>query len=167
IDGNTTVNDLGYGAHNIVVYSNSTSGRTYSDKVCFSNKPIAIISPENKTYTKTAIPLNFTVSQTESSNISYSLDDKENKAIDRNTILTVSTEGAHTLVIYFTDTSNNITYSDKVCFTVNIPSSPWISPQLVGAIVVAVVFFLIIGIIVAGQKLEWSKPAKKRRPHQR
>jgi peroxiredoxin len=39
---------------------------------------------------------------------------------------------------------------------------PWISIELVGIIGVAVVCFLIIGIVVAGQALEWSKPAKKR-----
>ncbi len=41
-------------------------------------------------------------------------------------------------------------------------AQPWISIELVGIIGVAVVCFLIIGIVVAGQALDWSKPAKKR-----
>ncbi len=44
-------------------------------------------------------------------------------------------------------------------------TQPGMSFELVGIIGVAVVFFLIIGIVVAGQVFEWSKPAKKRRKH--
>lgn len=165
IDRNITLSVLDYGAHNIAVYANSTSGTVYSDKIHFNNRPIDIISPENKTYTKSQIPLNLAVSQTETSIISYSLDGGENKTIDGNTVLTIAADGTHNLVVHYQDSSNDITYSDDVHFTVKTPSSPWISFELVGIIVVGVVFFLIVGIVVAGKKLQWSKPAKKRRSY--
>jgi peroxiredoxin len=41
-------------------------------------------------------------------------------------------------------------------------AQPGMSLELVGIIGVAVVFFLIIGIVAAGRVLEWSKPAKMR-----
>lgn len=42
------------------------------------------------------------------------------------------------------------------------PAPPY---GLIAGIAVVVVFFLIVGIVVAGKKLQWSKPAKKRRSH--
>jgi len=44
-------------------------------------------------------------------------------------------------------------------------TQPGISFELVGIIGVAVVSFIIIGIVIAGQVFQWSKPVKKRRKH--
>jgi peroxiredoxin len=42
------------------------------------------------------------------------------------------------------------------------PGPPY---MLIAGIVLAVIFFCVVGIVVAGQVLQWSKPAKKRRPN--
>lgn len=130
---------------------------------------VPILSPENKKYATSSVPLNFTTSKV-ASWIRYSLDDAGNKTIKENITLTGLADGAHKVVVYFQDASGT-TYSNEVHFTIDTAPTedgdsdggPWMSPQLIGITVVAVVFLLIVGIVVAGRVLQWSKPAKKRR----
>jgi len=79
---------------------------------------ISILSPENKTYATSSIPLTFTVNEA-TSWIGYSLDSQENVTIAGNTTLTGLLEGTYSLVIYANDTVGNMGSSSTVCFTIN------------------------------------------------
>lgn len=123
---------------------------------------ITILSPKNKKYTTTSVPLNFTISKA-ASWIRYSLDGGKNVTISGNTNLTNLADGTHNVAVHFKEASGNTIYSNKVSFTIETTTQPWLPLELVGIIGVAVVFILIVGIVVAGQAFQWSKPAKKRR----
>jgi peroxiredoxin len=122
---------------------------------------IAVISPKNKKYAATSVPLNFTISKA-ASWIRYSLDGAKNVTISGNTNLTDLADGTHSIAVYFKEDPGNTIYSNKVDFIIDTMPESWMSFELIVIIGVAVVFSLIIGIAVAGQALEWSKPAKKR-----
>ena len=129
--------------------------------------PITVLSPQNITYTATSIPLNFTTNEA-GSWIGYSLDGGEKVTIHGNITLNGLTDGPHNIVVYFKAASDNLTYLNKVYFTIgSTPTGPWLSPELIGIILVAVIFLLIAGIVVAGQLLGWSGAPKKRHPRKR
>jgi hypothetical protein len=87
---------------------------------------ISYLSMENKTYTTPDIPLNFTVSEN-ASQVTYSLDGKENVTISGNTTLTGLSIGEHTLTVYARDDAGNIGASQTINFTVAYTTSP--TPQ--------------------------------------
>ncbi len=91
-------------------------------EVLASARKITILSPQNKTYATTSIPLTFTVNET-TSWMGYSLDDEANVTISGNTTLTGLTEGPHSVVVFANDTSGNMGVSNKVFFTVELPIS--------------------------------------------
>lgn len=78
---------------------------------------ISLLSIENKTYSSKDIQLDFTVNE-QTSQISYSLDNKENVAIYGNTTLSGLAEGSHRLVVYANDTVGNVGFSETVHFAV-------------------------------------------------
>ena len=78
--------------------------------------PPFILSPENKTYYTTSIPLNFIIDE-KMSWIAYSLDNKPNVTITGNTTLTGLAYDSHKIIIYANDTAGNM-YSDIVYFTI-------------------------------------------------
>ncbi len=127
---------------------------------------ITILSPENKKYTAPSVPLNFTISKV-TSWICYGLDGGENMTISGNTNLTNLADGTHNVVVYFKEASGNTIYSNKVYFSIDTTTQPDTGQTgppytLIAIIVGAVVVFLVVGIIVAGQLLGWSEPSKKR-----
>lgn len=129
--------------------------------------PITVLSPRNITYTATSVPLNFTTSEA-GSWVGYSLDGGEQVVIHGNTTLDGLTDGPHNIVVYFKSSSDNLTYLNKMYFRIgSTPTEPWLSLELIGIIVAVVILLLIAGIVVAGQLLGWSEPAKKRRKHKR
>ena len=79
---------------------------------------ITILSPENKTYATTSIPLTFTVDEC-TRWIAYSLDGKSNITITGNTTLSGLSEGTHTITVYANDTAGNMGTSSTVYFTVD------------------------------------------------
>jgi len=81
---------------------------------------IDIISPENKTYNTSSVPLTFAVNEP-ASWIGYSLDNEANITITGNTTLTALPEGAHHITVYAEDASGNTGSSDTVYFTVSTP----------------------------------------------
>jgi len=96
---------------------------------------IFIVSPENKTYTVTDVPLTFTVSEP-TSWIGYSLDEQANVTIAENTTLTGLLDGFHSLIVYATDTAGNTGTSEKIYFTIKTQQSqPFPSTWIVAAIV--------------------------------
>jgi hypothetical protein len=113
------------GLHYVVVYANDTAGNMIaSNPVYFTvdsvPPTIQLLSPENKTYDSTTIPLTFTVSET-TSWIGYSLDNQANVTIAGNTILIGLSDGPHTITVYASDTAGNTGYSDTIYFTIDIP----------------------------------------------
>lgn len=84
---------------------------------------IIIISPENKTYITTSIPLTFTVNEP-TSWIGYSLDNQANITITGNITLIGLSEGAHSIIVYANDTAGNMGASKTVYFTVALRYGP-------------------------------------------
>jgi len=140
ISGNTTMVDLSEGTHTITVYANDTAGNMgYSDTVYFTvdtvSPNIETLSPENKTYTTSSVPLSFTVDEA-TSWIGYSLDEQANITIAGNKTLTGLSDGMHSLVVYASDIAGNVGYSDIVYFTIQTtpidttpPSISIVSPE--------------------------------------
>jgi hypothetical protein len=77
---------------------------------------IALLSPQNVTYTTTSIQLIFTLN-TEASWIGYSLDFQENVTISGNETLFGLAEGLHNIIVYANDTSGFMAASERVYFT--------------------------------------------------
>jgi hypothetical protein len=78
---------------------------------------VTIISPQNVSYNKNCIPLKFTINKP-TSWIGYSLDNKANKTITKNIILTSLSEGMHNVIVYATDNFGQSANSTKVYFTI-------------------------------------------------
>jgi len=91
---------------------------------------IVIASPKNKTYSTKDILLTFTVSES-TSLISYSLDEEENMEVSEEAILSILTDGNHSIVVYASDLAGNIGESDTIHFTVDTtaPNLLLLSPQ--------------------------------------
>jgi parallel beta-helix repeat protein len=88
---------------------------------------ITILSPQNKTYITSSIPLTFTVNEP-TSWIGYSLDGQANVTISGNTTLTSLSYGQHSITVYANDTSGNMGASNKVFLTVQTPPPNPIAP---------------------------------------
>jgi undecaprenyl-diphosphatase len=78
---------------------------------------ISILSPENKTYTLSEIPLTFTVNESISWT-GYSLDGQTNITTVGNTTLANLVEGPHSVVIFANDTAGTLSSSQTVYFTI-------------------------------------------------
>ena len=121
ITGNTTLTGLSDGIHSLTVYASDLFGNIgSSSKVYFTiDTPprISILSPENKTYDTTDIPLNFTVNET-ASWIAYSLDSQANVTIAGNTTLSELSYGSHSLIVYAKDVAGNTGASETIYFTI-------------------------------------------------
>jgi parallel beta-helix repeat protein len=86
----------------------------------FTAPAISILSPENRTYDMSSIPLDFTVNEVVSQ-ITYSLDGEENITIAGNMTLTGLANGDHNVTIYSEDEVGNVGTSETVHFSVNVP----------------------------------------------
>jgi hypothetical protein len=145
VTGNTTLTGLFDGMYSLAVYAKDDAGNTgTSEIVDFSidtiSPRISILSPENKTYAATDIPLNLTVNE-KGSQITYSLDGQENVTIAGNTTLTGLSEGAHNLTFYVTDSVGNTGASETIYFGIEpFPTA------LVAAVAAAVVSAVVVGV---------------------
>jgi hypothetical protein len=81
------------------------------------NLIVTIISPQNTSYSKSCVPLKFTLNKPVSL-IRYSLDNKANITIKKNITLTGLSEGTHRIIVYAKDKSGNETKSNIVYFTI-------------------------------------------------
>ncbi len=68
---------------------------------------ISVLSPENKTYDSSDLPLDFSVNESVSK-LTYVLDNKTNATITGNTTLTGLSYGEHNLTVYVWDIAGNI-----------------------------------------------------------
>jgi parallel beta-helix repeat protein len=122
ITGDTILKGLSEGTHTIAVYANDTAGNMGSSGTVYFSVDttlpiITILSPENRTYDTTVVPLSFTVDE-QVSWMAYSLDGKANETITGNELLTLS-DGVHYVVVYANDTAGNMGASNTVYFTVD------------------------------------------------
>lgn len=78
---------------------------------------VSILLPQNKTYTTTDVPLNFTLSE-KADWVGCSLDGQTNMTIDGNMILTGLSDGCHSLMVYANDTVGRFGTSETVYFTI-------------------------------------------------
>ncbi len=86
---------------------------------------LEILSPENKTYIRSDIPLVLSMSRP-ATWIGYSLDGWDNVTISGDTELLDLSEGNHSITVYINDTFGNMVSSDSVIFSVDT-----FSPQIV------------------------------------
>jgi len=117
------LNPLPKGSHSIVVeaiaMANNPEGKvTAQTRVYFavaketqppdtSAPEITILSPQNKTYYATEIPLEFSVNEPNCS-VSYKFDGQEPVEISQNTTLTGFYYGSHNVTVYATDVAGNL-----------------------------------------------------------
>lgn len=129
--GNTILPELSDGVHSVTVYANDSFRNTGSSELIFfaidtSAPDILVLSPENKTYWQTDVPLTFIVNEPFSW-VAYSLEGRENVTIAGNATLAVLSEGSHSLVIYATDAFGNTGASSTIFFSVEPSPIPWIA----------------------------------------
>ena len=156
ITGNTTLTELADAPHSITVYATDIFGTEASAKVYFTiDTPpnITILSPQNKTYNATDIPLTFNIDET-APWIGYSLDNQANVTITGNTTLTGLADGAHSITVYANDTAGNTAASETIHFSIAQPAEPfptWIAAATATGIIIAA------GILIYFTKLKKKK----------
>lgn len=153
ITGNTTLTELPEGSHSVVVNAIDSFGNVGVSSTVFftidlSPPRIIILSPQNKTYDTTDIPLTFAIDEP-ASGIAYSLDGQTDVIIAGNATLAVLSEGSHRVVVYANDTAGNAGNSEVIYF--NVAPFPII---LVVAVIVTVV---IVGAVAL---IYFKKPRK-------
>jgi N-acetylneuraminic acid mutarotase len=103
---------------------------------------IAVVSPENKTYTSSNVSLAFTVNKP-ALWMGYSLDSQDNVTITGNTTLAGLANGLHNITVYAKDEFENTGASETVTFTIAKETEAFpIRLAVVAAIVVAALVLL-------------------------
>jgi hypothetical protein len=115
---------------------------------------VSILSPLNKTYDSSDVPLNFAVSKA-FSQISYVLDEQENMTVNGNTTLTELPNGDHNVTVYATDEFGNTGASEMIYFSVEVQESSTTTLVVASALSTAV--------ISIGSVLYFRKVRKRRR----
>jgi hypothetical protein len=86
---------------------------------------ITILSPQNATYYSNSTPLTFTINEP-TSWIKYSLDNQPNVTITGNIPMNNLADGSHNVIVYASDTSGNVGYSNRIYFKNNVSVYlPW------------------------------------------
>jgi hypothetical protein len=135
VAGNMTLPKLSDGSHGLTVYAKHTAGNTGGSNMIYfaidaTPPSISVISPENRTYAISNIPLTITLNEL-ASYISYSLDSRANVTITGNMTLTGLSKGSHSLVVYANDTLGNTGASGVVYFSVSTSAIPEFSLFLI------------------------------------
>ncbi len=148
ITGSSTLFGLSEGAHSVIVYANDTVGNMGSSNsvhftIDVSAPTIQVISPENRTYSTSSVPLNFVVDET-TSLIWYGLDGQANVSIAGNTTLSNLSAGSHNIIVYAVDLAENTGSSEVVYFTIEIPGVQPFPIEVILAIVIVAV--IVVGI---------------------
>jgi len=107
-----------FSTSNFYVDSNGDGNATVIGTYELTPPVIDILSPENKTYATSSVPLTFTVNDySPISWMGYSLDNQPNATITGNTTLSDLALGTHDITVYANDTYGNMGSSNKVYFT--------------------------------------------------
>jgi hypothetical protein len=158
--GNATLTNLSQGAHTLTVWVRAEQFmlsyswgvwaifKTVSFNIDFTPPHISILSPENKAYNTSDVPLDFTVNEAVV-HISYSLDGQENVTAAGNMTLTRLSNGAHNVTVYAADEAGNMGASETATFTVAVPEPFPVVPVVTISVIIAVVT---VGILVYFKK---------------
>jgi hypothetical protein len=96
---------------------------------------VTIFQIENKTFSNSKVPLNFTVSESVS-RISYVLDGQNNSTLLGNMTLTELSNGEHDLTVYAWDDAGNVGASETIYFTIeSSPATMVIAPIALAAVI--------------------------------
>jgi hypothetical protein len=109
---------------------------------------ISVVSPENKMYNQSSVPLTFTVDKPVSW-MQYSLDGQDNVTVTESTTLTDLPNGLHNITIYAKYTEGSIGASENIAFTINKPE-PF--PTTLVAASIAAVAVVGVGLLVYFKK---------------
>ncbi|MEM2129178.1 MAG: hypothetical protein QXZ70_01125 [Candidatus Bathyarchaeia archaeon] len=97
---------------------NTLDNQCYMSVEIDSTAPvISILSPQEKTYYSTRIPLTFETNEP-ASWVAYSLNNQPNVTISDNIIIDI-TDGTYQITVYANDTAGNIGVSQTIHFTIN------------------------------------------------
>ncbi len=162
ITGNTTLPVLSDGSHYVVVYANDTFDNMGSSTVYFAidttPPSISILSPENKTYDTTDLPLNFTVDEPVSW-MAYSLDGQANVTITGNVTLSGLSEGSHNITVYAEDAAGNTGASPTIYFTIETPPPSEAFPIWI-VVTIAIIVIAALTLLVYFTKIRKRTEAK-------
>jgi N-acetylneuraminic acid mutarotase len=111
---------------------------------------VTVVSPENKTYYKNDIPLNFTVNE-EGCWMRYKLDNETAAEISGNATITGLSFGSHNLTVYATDDAGNTGASQTIHFTIAEEPEPEPFPTTL-VIAPAIVAVIGVGLLVYFKK---------------
>jgi parallel beta-helix repeat protein len=141
ITANTTLTNLSEGSYNIIVYATDSFGNNGASNttlftIDLTPPRVSILSPENKTYDATDIPLTFALDEP-ASGMAYSLDGQTNVTIAGNVTLAVLPVGSHDVVVYANDTAGNLGVSRIIYFD--------IEPFPIMLMVAVIVIIVIVG----------------------
>jgi len=168
---NLNLTKIPNGKHSIIVYAIEwrpfDSRYDYGNNVLFYNgyyitgsstvfftvdtisPEIKIYSLENKTYSQSDIPLNFTVSETVSE-MYYVLDGEKKVIINENTTLPELHIGAHNITVFARDTVGNFGASETVSFII-------VEPERFPDVTIAAVFTTLIVTVIIGLLIHFKK----------
>jgi N-acetylneuraminic acid mutarotase len=114
-------------------------------------KPVvSVMSPENKVYNESSVPLTFTVNKPVSW-MQYSLDGQDNVTVTENTTLTDLPNGLHNLTVYAKYTKGSVGASENIAFTIDKPE-PF--PTALVAVSIASVAIIGAGVVLYFAKVK-------------
>jgi hypothetical protein len=127
----TVMENLSEGKHTLTAYSQDTMGKQMSAVVEFIidtnfTTPLALLSPQNKTYTTTEIPLTFLCRENGPRDLNFSyaayqLDGIGSSYICDNVTLTELPLGSHTIILSIW--TENRFYSETIQFSISAPEA--------------------------------------------
>jgi hypothetical protein len=131
-------NGIFFTTYYVIFKINSSSAVSFT--IDTTPPKVSILSLENRTYSTSAIPLNFMTNE-RISRSTYSLDGQENVTIAGNTTLNGLANGDHNLTIYAEDEAGNTGASETVYFSVAS-----VEPFPTTIVVASVVSVAVIGL---------------------
>jgi hypothetical protein len=157
----TTINLTGIpdGEHTVRVFATERGRYLYyvfeitgSSSVSFTidTKPpkVTVLSPENKIYDTTDVPLKFMVDDP-ASQFSYVLDGQKRVAIDGNITLSELSNGEHNVTVYAQDVAGNADTSETIRFSVELPFP---TTTVIALASVITIVFVGVGLLVYFKK---------------
>jgi hypothetical protein len=129
-----------------------------SSTVTFAVGNVSILSPQNKTYENSDVPLLFEAPES-AKDLAYSLDGQKNVTVAGNTTLTDLSGGAHNVTVNARDAAGNVRVSETIIFTITKEQeqNPFPTTFTAGSLVLAVA-------IGAGLLVYFKKRPEETRP---
>jgi len=158
--GNTTLTGLSDGSHRVAVYAidageNMGASRTVTFTVAVPPK-IVILWPLNQTYTKSEVPLVFTLDKP-ANRTHYSLDGQLNVTVTGNGTITGVPDGMHKITLYADDSFGNVMHSETIYFSVKVPEEPEPQPKPFPVVPVAAASIATIAVVGVGLLVYYKK----------